>query len=189
MFLLVIGDFHIPDREKEIPSEILHAINLSKFDLILCTGDLTDFNIFKKLQSLTNVEIVIGNMDYYFGSRAFPRSASIKLENCKIGLIHGTGVRPRGNPRALAKIAHELVVDVLISGHTHTQSVGVCDNILLMNPGSATGSWGGGSSTGIPSFQTIEEIDKKLKIVSSFLKSGRIQQRINFYNVETKTLE
>ena len=47
MILLLIGDFHIPDREKEIPFEIMQEIQNSKFDLILCTGgELTISSIY-----------------------------------------------------------------------------------------------------------------------------------------------
>lgn len=188
MILLLIGDFHIPDREKEIPFEIMQEIQNSKFDLILCTGDLTDPELYNRLQSFAPVKNVIGNMDYYFGSRDFPRSVVLNLKKCKIGLYHGTGIRPRGNPEQLSKIARELQVDVLVSGHTHAQSVRLYDEKLLLNPGSATGSWGGGPSTGIPSFQILEETNDKLKIISLALKSGRFTRQINFFNPETKKL-
>ncbi|NVM29093.1 MAG: YfcE family phosphodiesterase [Candidatus Helarchaeota archaeon] len=189
MILLVIGDFHIPDREKEIPFEIMQKIQNSKFDLILCTGDLTDPEIFNRLQSIAPVKNVIGNMDYYFGSREFPRSILVELDKYRIGLIHGTGIRPRGSPEQLAKIAYKMRVDILISGHTHAQSVRLHNHILLLNPGSATGSWGGGPSTGIPSFQILSEINNKLKISSTFLKSGRLSSQINIFNLETRELE
>ena len=188
MILLAIGDFHIPDREKEIPFEIMQEIQNSNFDLILCTGDLIDLKIFNKLESIAPTKNVIGNMDYYFGSREFPRSVLVKLDKCRIGLIHGTGIRPRGNPAQLAKIAYEMQVDILISGHTHAQSVRLYDEILLLNPGSATGSWGGGPSTGVPSFQILKEINDELKIISASLKSGRFSRQINFFNVVTQKL-
>ncbi len=189
MKILVIGDFHIPDREKEIPFQILEEIQNSSYDLILCTGDLTKPEIFDQLESLAPVRNVIGNMDYYFGLRSFPRYDIIKLSKSKIGLTHGTRIRPRGNPEQLAHIAQEIDVDILISGHTHAQSIRIVNNILLLNPGSATGSWGGGPSTGIPSFQILQEIDESLRITSVRLKSGKITRQIKSYNTKTKLIQ
>ena len=186
MRILVIGDFHIPDREKTIPSQILEEIQNTQFDLILCTGDLTNPEIFNQLESLGPVRNVIGNMDYYFGNRIFPRFEVIKLDNYELGLIHGTGIRPRGNPEQLSKIANEMNVDILISGHTHLQSVRIFNDKLLLNPGSATGSWGGGPSTGVPSFQILEKVNDELRITNIALKSGRLSRHINIYNLKSK---
>ena len=41
----------------------------------------------------------------------------------RIGLIHGHQVTPSGNIQALAQVQRRLDVDVLVSGHTHQQSV------------------------------------------------------------------
>ncbi|MFX1297386.1 MAG: YfcE family phosphodiesterase [Promethearchaeota archaeon] len=189
MIVLVIGDFHIPDREKRIPFEIWQEIKYSKFDLILCTGDLTTPEILNKLKLLAPVKKVIGNMDYYFGLRDSPRVQVINLDEWDIGLIHGTGIRPRGNPEQLSEIAYELGVDILISGHVHALSIKLYNNILLLNPGSATGSWGGGFSNQIPSFLILEEIKDKLKITSVLLKAGRISHQFNLFDIKTRKLE
>ena len=52
MRLLVIGDFHIPDRAKEIPIELRNKIQNLSFDLILCTGDLTSSEIYNYLKDI-----------------------------------------------------------------------------------------------------------------------------------------
>ncbi|MHA1266928.1 MAG: YfcE family phosphodiesterase [Candidatus Helarchaeota archaeon] len=189
MKFLVIGDFHIPDRARQIPSEIWNFIQNLKFDMVLCTGDLTSPKLYDKLQSIAPTKNVVGNMDYYLGSRNFPTSVRIPLTYCNIGLTHGTGVRPRGDPDQLAIIALKLQVDILISGHTHAQSVKLHKNILLLNPGSATGSWGGGPSTGIPSFQILEVKEGKLHITSIALKSGRLIHQHHIYDPKTKNLQ
>lgn len=189
MLILIIGDFHIPDRAKEIPFEIWQEIQNSKFDMILCTGDLTNHKILNKLKSLAPIKIVNGNMDYYFGIQNFPRSQVIKLSNYKIGLIHGTKIRPRGNPEQLSKKAHELGVDILISGHVHALSLRLYNDILLLNPGSATGSWGGGPSNKIPSFLIMEEINNELKITSVLLKAGKLSRHISLYDIKNKRLK
>ena len=189
MKILVIGDFHIPDRENSIPSEIWLEIQDFTFDLILCTGDLTDPKLLDQLKSLAPVKVISGNMDYWFGLRNLPRSLVINLKNCTIGLIHGNGIRPRGNHDQLSHIAKEMQVDILISGHTHAQSVKKYNDVLLINPGSATGSWGGGPSSGIPSFIILEEKEDILKIESIMLRKGKLQHQHSMYNITTRTLE
>jgi vacuolar protein sorting-associated protein 29 len=188
MNVLIIGDFHIPDREREIPSEIWQEVKNTKFDLIICTGDLTDPNLLEKLQSIATVKIVNGNMDYYFGLRDLPRSLIVDLDTYKIGLIHGSGIRPRGDPEQLSKIAHQMQVPILVSGHTHALSLNKYTDILLINPGSATGSWGGGPSTGIPSFITIDEEKNQLKFLCISLKKGNLIRSINLYDIKTGNL-
>ena len=188
MILLVIGDFHIPDREKKVPGELWEEIQSSKFDLILCTGDLTDPKLLDKLESIAPTKIVNGNMDYYFGLRNLPRSQVVSLSKSKIGLIHGNGIRPRGNPDQLSRIAREMGVDVLISGHVHALSIRLHNEILLLNPGSATGSWGGGPSNKIPSFSLIEEIDSKLKVISVLFKRSKLSRQIYLYDLNNHKL-
>ncbi len=189
MLILVIGDFHIPDREKEIPFEILQEIQQYKFEMILCTGDLTSSEIYDTLKAIAPITTVTGNMDYYFGLREFPRSQTIQLKKAKLGLIHGSGIRPRGNPDQLSQIARDMKVDLLISGHIHALSIRLHNDILLLNPGSATGSWGGGISNKIPSFLILEELEDQLKITSVNLKKRRIFHSINIYNPVLRQLQ
>jgi len=83
----------------------------------------------------------------------------LNIKNLRIGLIHGHQVRPRGDINKLLKLAKNLDVNILISGHTHAQSIIRKNNILLINPGSATGAWSF-VADGIPSY-IIMEIDKE----------------------------
>lgn len=189
MIILLIGDFHIPDREPDVPTEIWQEIQKFKFDLILCTGDLTDQKVFNKLESLAPVKNIRGNMDYYYGVRDFPDSLIINLKNCKIGLNHGSGVHPRGDPEQLSRIAHEMQADILVSGHTHAQSVILHNKILLLNPGSATGCWGGGPATGFPSFQILEELKDEIKITSIYLKNKKFVQQIKYFDVKNRVIK
>ncbi|MHA1278832.1 MAG: YfcE family phosphodiesterase [Candidatus Helarchaeota archaeon] len=188
MRILVIGDFHIPDRAQSIPTAIFQEIHRNKFDLLLCTGDLTEANLLHILRSIAPIKVVMGNMDYYFGLRDLPRSQIIVLKYCKIGLTHGTGIRPRGNPEQLSKLAHEFEVDILISGHVHAFSLKLHKDILLLNPGSATGSWGGGPSNKIPSFVILEEVKEALKIQSFQLKHGKLMQQLFFFDLKDKQI-
>jgi len=165
--ILVIGDTHIPERAHEIPRQILDMIGGEHFDFVLCTGDLTDERVKELFARLGKLYVVRGNMDFL----NLPQSAQIEADGFTLGLIHGDTVYPRGDERELAKEAQKRHVDILISGHTHRLAVSSTEierrKVLLIDPGSATGVWGGGPASGIPSF-VILEIKRNQVIVTSF---------------------
>jgi hypothetical protein len=159
MKILVIGDTHIPRRASRIPREISSLIENEKFDKIICTGDLTDKKVLDYLKSLSEVTIVKGNMDHL----PLPEYQVFNAEKIKIGLIHGDQVYPRGDRMQLKAIAKKLGVDLLISGHTHSPDIHL-DEVLLINPGSATGVWGGGGGSLKPSFMILEIDDRNVVV-------------------------
>ncbi|MFX0099194.1 MAG: YfcE family phosphodiesterase [Candidatus Hodarchaeota archaeon] len=175
MRILIIGDFHVPDRNKEIPLEIINSvnkeINKQPFDFLACTGDLTRRPNIEPMLNLWSAEklVVQGNMDYFhsdndeffheatFNTRKFVEGEEV----VEIGIIHGHQVRPRGDTMLLSRKASNMDANILISGHTHALSVEIFTDpksgkkILLLNPGSATGSWSFVAS-GKPSYLILE---------------------------------
>ena len=162
--ILVIGDTHIPDRAHAVPrvfKEIIEAH--SPWSVVVFTGDFTSEAILSWVKGLgKNVYVVRGNMDYI----PLPKTAVFEVEGMRVGVHHGDGFYPRGDPSKLAKIAQALGVDVLISGHTHADFVktGPAERELLLNPGSLTGVWGGGGGSNIPSFMVLEAAPSQLHI-------------------------
>lgn len=59
----------------------------------------------------------------------------LEIENFKIGINHGT--KYSSDFDKLYKLAIELDVNVLITGHTHKPHQKIIDNVLLINPGSS----------------------------------------------------
>ena len=175
--ILAIGDSHIPQRARAVPKQISSRLNqitsLDKFDYVFFTGDVIiapDFMNF--LNNITKKEIysVIGNMDYYGGSRdapvyqeiIFPLEANNKLT---IGLTHGHQISPRGDHTQLEALANQKNYNILVSGHTHKEEVILTSNsILLLNPGSVTGAWSFIAS-GNPSFIVIQ-IEEKTSFIN-----------------------
>jgi putative phosphoesterase len=152
MKVLVIGDTHIPSRAEWLPKAIDDFVTSQRFDIVICTGDLTDRKVLEYLRRLGDELIVVGgNMDHL----PLPESQTLKIEDIKVGVIHGHQVYPRGDRRLLTEIADRLGVDLLLHGHTHTPDVYFKD-VLLLNPGSATGVWSGGGGSLIPSFMVLE---------------------------------
>jgi len=167
----VIGDFHIPERAEGIPKEFIPF--LQKSEMILCTGDLTDPAVLAELKSYSEVTAVRGNMDYI----DLPVELAFEAHKIKFGLFHGRGIHPRGNREKLALKALELGVQVLVSGHTHQLSVEKAGNVILLNPGSATGAESGEGMVPKPTFLTLEPAQKALNITAYTLDSGLVGRK------------
>ncbi len=150
--ILVIGDFHIPRRAREIPSKIMEFLNEQSFEFVLCTGDLIVHSTLQKIEHLGPIKVVMGNMDFQSFN---PDKHIIKIDDWKLGMIHGDVIHPRGDIKQLISVAYNLDVDILISGHTHMDMIEFQDKKLLLNPGSAVGAWSFVSSN-IASFMIIE---------------------------------
>ncbi|MFX1457439.1 MAG: YfcE family phosphodiesterase [Promethearchaeota archaeon] len=177
--ILILGDSHIPEREREIISQVYEKLDdLSKnnlFDFILFTGDVVNYPEFiEYLNSKSHNQMltVMGNMDYYHGNRTAPLYQKLDIDfndndKITIGLTHGTKIRPRGDHIQLEKLALEKNVDILVSGHTHMEEIFLTNNgILLINPGSITGAWSFVASR-IPSFieLIVNETTKDIIVV------------------------
>ncbi len=155
MRILAIGDTHIPDRAEEIPNAIRNFISRG-YDILAFTGDATLKNVISEIAKMSRakkVYAVRGNMDYL--NLPLRERFVAKL---RFGLVHGHGIYPRGDRKQLEELAIEMDVDVLISGHTHHHDIYAGD-VILLNPGSATGVWSGGNASMIPSAMCIEVSD------------------------------
>ncbi len=139
MKLVLVGDFHIPSRAGKVPDWIISVISSEKPDVILCTGDLESEDVLKQLEELAPTLCVRGNMDWL----DLPMHETKDVGNFRVGLIHGHGIHPRGDPDQLYWYAEKMNVNILVSGHTHKMTHFVYKGILFVNPGTATGVWGG----------------------------------------------
>lgn len=150
---VVVGDFHVPGRAQEIPKWIRDWIEAHKreIDGIFCTGDLTEYSILAYLNSIAPTLCVRGNMDY-LPLRDFE---IVDVGGKRILLIHGHQVRPRGDKEKLYALARAAGADILIHGHTHKYEVVRYKGILMVNPGTATGAWGGSYEGGTESFALL----------------------------------
>ena len=182
---LIIGDTHIPRRAKDVDyliyNKLTELANDNLFDFTLFTGDEIQAPIFIGfLESKTKTKLyrVIGNMDYFDGNRDSPVYADLYIyfsddTKITIGLTHGAQIEPRGDHKQLKALAIEKSYNILISGHTHHDSVRRTKNgILLLNPGSVTGAWSFVAS-GIPSFITLDINEEDKSITLDLFKLDR----------------
>lgn len=132
MLIGIISDTHIPVRADKIPDKVFEVFE--NVDLILHAGDLEEESVIKDLEKIAPVVAVYGNCGPTLGLNEYE---IIEAEKLKIGLTHGV-VYPKGDTQQLYYLARELEVDILVSGHTHKPLIEKIDDVLLLNPGSAT---------------------------------------------------
>ncbi len=150
MKIAVLGDFHIPSRASKIPDWIIDTLSKERVDYILCTGDLESVDVLNRLREIAPVKCVAGNMDWL----DLPEHEILEVGRFKIGLIHGKGIVPRGDLRQLEWYSEKMGANILVHGHTHKLDISVYNGRLFVNPGSATGVWGG-STDGEPETMII----------------------------------
>ena len=127
---------------------------------VLCTGNLTCPSKLEEVKALApSVAIVRGDYD---DDDSLPEETIVVVGGFRIGLCHGHQVSPTGSIHALAQLQRrvrpsqpasrvaqsqnhccrlsQMDVDVLVTGHTHEQSVVEFEGKLFVNPGSVTGA-------------------------------------------------
>lgn len=176
MKFLILGDTHIPRRASRIPEEFERLFRSLDYDAIICTGDLTSEAVLTYLKNLSDeVHVVRGNMD----TLPLPESDIIEIGKIKVGVIHGYQVYPRGDREQLQDIGEDMGVDILVSGHTHSPDI-YRGRIVLLNPGSATGVWGGGAVGEIlPAFMHVEVEDSVKGILYRLFKGEVLEEQFD----------
>jgi putative phosphoesterase len=132
-----ISDTHAK-RLNELPKDALKI--LSDVDLIIHAGDYTHVSLLEELRSMGEFKGVFGNMDPPEVRKALPPLLKIEIGRFEIGVIHP----PEGGPpfnierRVRDKFSKPKVI---IFGHTHMARKKMINDILFINPGSATGAF------------------------------------------------
>lgn len=182
MKILILGDSHIPLRAKELPKRFLRVLKTQKFDFSIFTGNLTSKDVLDVLKSHTKVYAISGNMD----NIDLPKKLVVNAYGFKIGIIHGHKIRPKGNIKQLVKYAKDRDLDILVSGHSHIPHVTQTEGVLLLNPGSITGVWGGKKEANLPSFGILHLKERIAQFELVTISRNRLIRKIkNFSLSET----
>jgi len=160
MKLVVIGDFHIPGRVNSIPPYFKGVIRNEKPDCILCTGDFTERETFDELKQMAEVRAVRGNVDSF----ELPLHQKMRIGDLVVFMTHSREVYPRGDEGQLLAIAVREKADILVYGHTHKCNVKKAGNVLLLNPGSATGVSSGYDEPCKPSMIVMSIDGRKISV-------------------------
>jgi len=120
---------------------------------VLSPGNVGNRETVEWLENLaaakSQAHIVRGDFDE---NPNMPQTKVVTIGNIKIGIIHGHQVVPWGDIEALSAVQRQLDCDLLISGHTHQQSVTQYDGKYFINPGSVTGAYSPQNPDPKPSF-------------------------------------
>mmetsp|Transcript_10119 Transcript_10119/g.12152 ORF Transcript_10119/g.12152 Transcript_10119/m.12152 type:complete len:202 (-) Transcript_10119:117-722(-) len=142
--VLVLGDVHIPHRANTIPEKFKRMLVPNKMQHVICTGNVGNDEQYEELRELApNVHIVAGDFDVSGANvtQTFPETKVVQVGSFRIGVIHGHQIIPWNDETALARMRRKLNVDILISGHTHQNSVLEHEGYFHINPGSITGAY------------------------------------------------
>lgn len=156
--IAVISDSHIPRRAEKIPEKFVDE--LEKAELNVHCGDFTSRELKQELDRYGELVAVKGNCDTW----GLPASETFERAGVSFGVYHGSGIQPRGHVPTLVETAEKLDVEVLLTGHTHSQLAGEDSGKVLLNPGSCTGVSGGSYCGGNPKMMTLEVIDGALEV-------------------------
>jgi vacuolar protein sorting-associated protein 29 len=162
MLVLVTGDLHIPHRAADLPAKFKKMLAPGKIQHILCTGNLCCRDAENYLRQIcSDVNCVKGDFDDP-SAKDTQEYLVVKLENFRIGLIHGHQVVPWGDRESLAMWQRRLDVDVLVFGGTHQYVAFEHEGKLFVNPGSITGAFSFLNSEVIPTFVLMDIKEDRL---------------------------
>jgi len=138
MRVAILADTHVNTIE-DLPKKIIDA--LSTVDLIIHAGDFTNVQLLRDLEELREVKAVQGNMDSRELKAMLPAKEIVEIMNKRIGITHGSG-SPWGIEERVRKVFEADRIDILVYGHSHQSQNKSIKDILFLNPGKATDSFG-----------------------------------------------
>ncbi|KAG1366457.1 putative Vacuolar protein sorting-associated protein 29 [Cocos nucifera] len=139
VLVLALGDLHIPQRAPDLPSKFKSMLVPEKIQHFICTGNLCIKEVHDYLKSLCpDLHVTQGEYD---GDSHYPEIRTLTIGQFKLGLCHGHQIIPWGDLDSLAMLQRQLDVDILVTGHTHQFKAYKHEGGVVVNPGSATGSY------------------------------------------------
>lgn len=135
--IVAISDTHTNSLQS-LPNEVLKEIEDA--DWIVHAGDYTGRKLVEELMSLGKFKGVYGNMDPPSVRSMLSSVEVLTVGKYTIGVCHPSEGGPPFNIES--RIAEKFEkVDAIIYGHTHVAKSSKINNIIFLNPGSATGAW------------------------------------------------
>jgi putative phosphoesterase len=122
----------ISDTHGRIPAPVFDIFE--KVDLIIHAGDIDEYGVITDLSTIAPVKAVAGNMDGYI-SEPLKQIEYFKLEHKICCLTH---IIPSVREFAYHLFKQDKMVDIVVFGHTHKAEKTMYNDILFLNPGSAS---------------------------------------------------
>ncbi|MCQ4036328.1 metallophosphoesterase family protein [Kaistella montana] len=137
----------------------------SQADEIWHCGDFGNSEVIEKLEKITTLRGVYGNIDGEKVRKIFPEVARFTVENVEVLMIHIGGYPGKYSPLAKKEIAEESP-NLFISGHSHILKAmfDQKNNLLHLNPG-ACGKEGWHKTRTMMRFEINGEKIENLEII------------------------
>jgi putative phosphoesterase len=98
---------------------------------------MTDLLAVPLFEALAPFDAVAGNNDGEAIRERFGRRKIVRVEDVRIGMVHGDGRRGTATSRAIDAFRED-EADVILFGHSHRPLVARRGRVLIANPGSPT---------------------------------------------------
>lgn len=130
MLIAVVSDTHRGDKYVKSVKKITRNA-----DIIIHLGDNVEDaeNLEKDFKG--DMYIVSGNCDF---SKKYPKERLIHVEGKKIFITHGDLYGVKMGLKNIYYRGMEIGADIILFGHTHQAIIEKTNDIIIMNPGSAS---------------------------------------------------
>ena len=135
----VVSDTHFPRFGRALPRALERGLRRAGVTRILHLGDMTDLLAVPLFEAIAPFDAVAGNNDGAAIRERFGRRKIVRIEDVRIGMVHGDGRRGTTKSRALDAFTEPgEEADVVLFGHSHRPLVAREGRTLIANPGSPT---------------------------------------------------
>jgi len=133
----IVSDTHFPRFGRALPRALERGLRRAGVAQVLHLGDMTDLLAVPLFEAIAPFDAIAGNNDGAAIRERFGRRKIVRVEDVRIGMVHGDGRRGTTKSRALAAFAGD-EADVILFGHSHRPLVTREGRCLMANPGSPT---------------------------------------------------
>jgi uncharacterized protein len=143
----LISDTHIPEACDHLPARVFEAF--AGVDLVMHAGDVYVNRVLDDLAQIAPVMAALGNGDEGLDGHRFKLDPDarvrvahlLEIEGVRVGLAHALPTPDETSDEVFERAMHRHfggIVDVLVMGHSHLESITRFGATLVVNPGSAT---------------------------------------------------
>ena len=133
----IVSDTHFPRFGRALPRALERGLRRAGVARVLHLGDMTDLLAVPLFEAIAPFDAVAGNNDGEAIRERFGRRKIVRVEDVRIGMVHGDGRRGTTKSRAVAAFEQD-EADVILFGHSHRPLVAREGRLLIANPGSPT---------------------------------------------------
>jgi len=133
----LVSDTHLPRFGRALPRALEAGLREAAVTRILHMGDFTEPLAGDLFAAIAPFDAVAGNNDGSEIRERFGRKKILRIEDVRIGMIHGDAGSGSALTNALAAFT-SADVDVVCFGHSHRPVIERKRGMLLVNPGSPT---------------------------------------------------